>query len=103
MLELKKKIRLLKVFYSSFALFSMAITVACLVIAFYSGAKSIGILIWLKLGTSGLIYFFQNHEMQHEYYYYKNLGLGKKSLWIGSLGFDFFLFLVLLILTIIIS
>ncbi|MFD2034350.1 hypothetical protein ACFSKL_06085 [Belliella marina] len=73
MIELKKKIKLLKVFYSSFALFSLVITVVCLVIAFYSGGKSIGILFWLKLGTSGLIYFFQNDEMKHEYYYYKNL------------------------------
>ena len=99
MIELKKKIRLLRAFYSSFALFSLVITLTCVIIAFYSGGKSFMLLTWLKLGVSGLIYFFQNDEMRHEYYYYKNLGLGKKSLWIGSLGFDFFLFLILMILT----
>lgn len=54
---------------------------------------------WLKILTLGVTFLFVNQLKKKEYYYYRNLGIGKTLLWTATLLFDFVLFVVLLILT----
>ena len=66
------------------------------------GEKAIYIiqaLFWFKIITLGLISYYIHSYKKDEFYYYKNLGLAKKHLWISTLSFDFILFLILLFFT----
>jgi len=95
-------LRLIITFYKSFAVMSLAITFACLYLINLYGSKALLILqalIWLKISTLGLIFYYIQNFKKEDFYYYKNLGLTKKKLWISTLVFDFALFILLLIIT----
>jgi hypothetical protein len=64
------------------------------------GISSFSAFFWFKIITLGLIYYYIHSYKNNEFYYYKNLGLTKKQLWISTLIFDFIIFLVLLTLAI---
>jgi hypothetical protein len=97
-----RTIRLLFTFYKLYAATSIIISLAC----FYSiykyelGISSFSAFFWFKIITLGLIYYYIHSYKNNEFYYYKNLGLTKKQLWISTLIFDFIIFLVLLTLAI---
>jgi len=57
-------------------------------------------LFWFKVVTLGMIFYLNNGYKRNEYYYYKNLGISKKLLWIPTLSFEMILFLTLFFLTI---
>jgi hypothetical protein len=56
-------------------------------------------LFWFKIISLGLIFYYFHTFKNEVFYYYKNLGITKKQLWLTALSFDFLLFLILLILT----
>ena len=90
-------IRLLWTFYKSFVLVSMVITICCVKAIWETGVSFFGLIFWGKLATLGLIFYFINSYKNKEYYYYQNLGVSKILLWVTTLSFDFFLFLLLTI------
>tara|TARA_R110002050_G_scaffold290260_1_gene443763 strand:+ start:94355 stop:94660 length:306 start_codon:yes stop_codon:yes gene_type:complete len=94
-----KPIRLVITFYKSYAVTSLLITISCLTILYTWGGNTFTALFWFKVFTLGLIYFYINASNKNVFYYYKNLGLTKKRLWISTLSFDLLLFLALSILT----
>ena len=97
------KLRLIIVFFKSFALASCIITLICISIIYAWGIETIAALIWFNIITDVLILYFINIYKQKELYYYHNLGLSKSFLWIASLAIDFILFVLLIILTLMIK
>lgn len=95
-----KKIRLILTFYKSFALLSFLITFVCFFIMNQYGKNGIYIiqvLFWFKIFTLGILVLFTNNYKRNEFYYYKNLGVSKLTLWLPILIFDFLFFLIPLI------
>lgn len=55
------------------------------------------VLFWFKILTLAITIYSINVYKRNEFYYYKNLGLSKRMLWLPILIFDFLLFLTALI------
>jgi len=85
-------------FYKSFIIPSMAITICCIDLIWEANFRIIGILFWFKIATLGLIFCFVNSYKSKQYYYYQNLGISKVMLWVTTLVFDVFVFILLVIL-----
>ncbi|OFZ08525.1 MAG: hypothetical protein A2322_06505 [Bacteroidetes bacterium RIFOXYB2_FULL_39_7] len=94
--------RLILTFYRSFAFASLMITLSCLSIIYTWGLVTFTALFWFKIITLGLIFYYIHNVKKDDFYYYKNLGLSKKTLWFSTLTFDFILFLMLIIITLIV-
>jgi hypothetical protein len=96
-----KAIRLLLTFYKSFAFASFLVTFSCLVLLYGFGAKGIHmiqVLFWFKIFTLAVTVYAINVYKKSEFYYYKNLGLSKLTLWISVLTVDFLIFLISIII-----
>lgn len=91
--------RLILTFYKSFAFVSLMITLSCLSIIYTWGIETFTALFWFKAITLGLIFYYIHSFKKDNFYYYKNLGLTKKLLWISSLTFDLIIFLILITIT----
>jgi len=85
-------------FYCSFILSSAIITFWGLTLFWKNGFRSFAGIFWLKIITLAITYYFINSYKSKEFYYYQNLGVSKKVLWITTLIFDFTLFLFLIIM-----
>jgi hypothetical protein len=97
--KLSAIIRLLLTFYKSFFLFNFLITLSCATLYWEYGLPILKVLLWLKITTLGLTWYFIRSYKQKEFYYYRNLGLRDTTLWSVTLSFDLVLCLLLLILT----
>jgi hypothetical protein len=96
-----KTLRLILTFYKSFAFLSFLVTFICLGLLYGFGVKGIYIiqaLFWFKIFTLAIIVYLMNGYKKNEFYYYKNLGVSKLTLWIPILTFDFLIFLIALII-----
>lgn len=98
-MQINKFIRLIFTFYKSFAFVNFLITLACIKIINQFGFNSFTVLFWFKIITLGLVFYFINDRKKEEFYYYKNLGVTKKTLWIVTITFDLILFITLIFLT----
>jgi len=94
-----KTLRLISAFYQSFFISTWIITGCCLWIFGEYGWISFSSLVWLKIFTLGLVFFFMDKYKRHEIYYYQNLGVSKKVLWCSTVAFDFLLFLTSILVT----
>lgn len=95
-----KTLRSILTFYKSFALASILITLVSVGIVYSSGSKGVFMIqgfFWFKIFSLGAIFYITNNYKKDEYYYYKNLGLSKRMLWVPTLLFDLILFLFLII------
>lgn len=99
LLVIMKTIRLIFAFYSLFAFASLMITLSCMCILYTWGIATFIVLFWFKIISLFLIFYYTISYKKDVFYYYKNLGLTKKHLWVPTLIFDFILFLILVILT----
>ena len=96
-----KTIRLILTFYKSFAVASFSITFTCLVLLVGFGPKGLYViqpLFLFKIFTLAITVYLINVYKKNEFYYYKNLGLSKLTLWIPILIFDFLFFLITIII-----
>jgi len=93
------KIRSILSFYKSFAFAGFTITLACMQFPYRYGIGTFSQVFWFKMLTLGMIFYLNNTYKRREFYYYKNLGVTKKLLWITTLSFDLILFLTLFFLT----
>jgi len=94
-----RTLRLIVAFYKSFAVASLLITLSCLLVTYTWGIHTFTPLFWFKIITLGILFYYIQNYKAEDFYYYKNLGVTRKLLWISTLTFDFMLFLVLIILT----
>jgi len=88
-------------FYQSFAFTSIFISAICMFFTSKYGIGAFSTLFWFKIATLGLIYYIVNTYKSDELYYYKNLGLTKRVLWVSALLIDLGLFFLLLIISLI--
>lgn len=91
-----RTIKILITFYQSFAALSILTTLACSIIIYKWGIATFFVLFWFKIATLGLIYYFINIYKKESFFYYKNLGLTKRQVWIPTLTFDMALFLLII-------
>jgi len=94
-----KTIRLIFGFYRSYAFASLIITLVCIYFVAALGIKYFALLFWFKIITLGMMFYLVNSYKRSDFYFYKNLGLTKKTLWISTLSFDMVLYFTGLILT----
>jgi len=92
-----KKIRLIVYFYRSFGLLSSLITLACMGLFWEYGFSIFSTLLWFKLATLFIIFWFIRSYKSREFYYYQNLGMTKLLLWGVTLGFDLLVYFTLLL------
>jgi NADH:ubiquinone oxidoreductase subunit 2 (subunit N) len=88
-----RTLRAILSFYSSFAFVGFLLTAFCLGTLYVTGLAMFVFLFWLKVGTMWLIYIFTDNSKRNEYYYYDNLGISKRTLWIPALALDFIVFM----------
>lgn len=93
-----KLIRLLLTFYRLYAAPGISISLACGYIFFSNSFTVLPLLFWFKILTTPILALYINYRQKHFYYYYKNLGVSKHQLWISTLSFDGFIFIVLLLI-----
>lgn len=98
-MRLLTTIRSLLTFYKSFFVPSFLITLICCLLFLEYGTAILPVLHWIKLSATAVIYFYIRTYKTKEFYYYRNLGLPPASLWLSTLAFDLFLYLLLLIIT----
>ena len=91
-------LRSLYTFYLHHFFIGFALSMCCGIIYFLYGIHTFTFLFWFKVITMCVVYFTVNDARQKEFYYFQNLGISKKILWITTLGIDFILFIALLIL-----
>jgi len=91
-----KKISLIIHFYRSFWLLSTLITMVCMILLWEYGLSIFSTLLWFKLATLFIIYRFIASYKRKEFYYYQNLGISKKLLWISTIGVDIIVYLFLI-------
>lgn len=94
-----RKIRSILDFYQSFAFTSVLITAVCVFFTCKFGIEAFAPLFWFKIAALGLIYYIVNTYKSDELYYFKNLGLTKRVLWVSALLIDLGLFILLLIIS----
>lgn len=87
-------LRSLVTFYKSFALLSLIINVFCITIIVVTQFRLFPLMFWFRVAVMALIFYFISDYKQKEFYYYQNLGISKGTLWISTLAFDLFLFLL---------
>lgn len=93
-----KKLRLILTFYNNYLFVCSIITLCCVKIFSDYGVVTFSSLFWFKVFTIGIIGYFTHEYKAKEFYYYQNLGLSKRVLFVTTLGFDFFVFLMVLYL-----
>jgi hypothetical protein len=98
-MKLFKIIRLVLIFYRSFLFASLLITACCVGLFWEYGMSIFAILFWFKVATIGLTYYFINSYKYNDYYYFQNLGVSKTLLWMATITFDLFLFVLLIFQT----
>ena len=95
-----KNIKLYLTFYNTFGIASAGLSMVCAYFFFLYGIDAFFPLFWFKIATSALIFFYIKEFKANEFYFYKNLGISKKSLWIFSLCLDFVFYLAVTIIAI---
>ena len=96
MIATKKMILYFK-FYKSFCFTSIVISLTCAVIFFINGIPMFLPLFWFKMITLALFFYVIKSYKEKEFYFYKNLGISQKSLWVFSASIDLILYFVLII------
>jgi hypothetical protein len=95
---MKTKIKPYLAFYQSFCFTSILISLLCGFLLFGGGSAFYFSLFLFKIITSGLIFFYMREYKSKEFYFYKNLGISQKALWIFSAIIDFAIFFLIIIL-----
>ena len=94
----KNSIKLYFTFYKSYCFVSILITFVCAYFFLKHGPSVYAVLFWFKIITLALIFFYIREYKSKEFYFYKNLGISKKTLWAFSLSFDMVLYFTAIII-----
>jgi len=92
------KLQLYLAFYKSIAFVNISISVGALSVVYIYGISPFLYLFWFKIFTLFVILYANNTYKSKEYFYFLNLGVSKKNLWISSALIDIVIFIGLLIL-----
>jgi len=94
----RKNIKLYVTFYRSFCFASILISLACAFLFFGRGTVLFTPLFWFKITTIALLYYYINGYKSKEFFFYKNLGIGKKALWIFAISLDLIIYFIVIII-----
>lgn len=86
-------------FYSLFAAATLGITAACAVLLYRLGIKPFVYIFWFKMISTGLCMYGAYRNKGNLYYYYKNLGISIRALWIGSFLLELLIFAIAIVVT----
>jgi hypothetical protein len=90
-----KTIRLVLIFYKYFAFLSLFLTGISVWVVTSNGWEAFSAVFWMKIITTGIIFWFISASKEKEFYYFQNLGLSKMRLWMYALGLDLGIFILL--------
>jgi len=82
-------------FYQSFCFTSILISLLCGLLLKGGGERYFALFMF-KIITSGLIFFYIREYKSKEFYFYKNLGISQKTLWIVVALLDFVIFFLII-------
>jgi hypothetical protein len=94
-----KNLSLLYRFYLNFCLVSVLITLVSIAMLYELGLGAVALIVWFKIITMVIFAWYVSAYKHKEFYYYRNLGLSKLRLFAFTLGFDFMVFVLLIVLT----
>ena len=94
-----KHITLHFTFFRSFCFASISISFLSALPLFTYGISPFVYLFWFKMITVVILYYFVKEYKSKEFYFYKNLGISKKALWIFSIVLDMIIYFVIIIVT----
>jgi hypothetical protein len=94
-----KNVYLYLLFYKSFAAASIAVSIGAVSIVYVYGIGTFLPIFWFKVFTLLCILYANHKYKSNEYYFFLNLGIPKRNLWIFSGVFDMIVFTALLILS----
>jgi len=92
------KLQLYISFYKSIAIVNISISISVLSVIYVYGISPFLYLFWFKIITLFFILYANNTYKSKEYFYFLNLGVSKKNLWISSALIDIVIFILLLII-----
>ena len=87
-----RRISLFLDFYSMFAAATLGITFACMILLYQFGLKPFVYIFWFKMITLALCVYGAYRYRGNRFYYYKNLGLSVRALWVGTVLLDLLIF-----------
>ncbi|MET4137803.1 hypothetical protein [Pedobacter sp. UYP1] len=64
----------------------------------FMGVEFQPVIIWFKVITLGIVGYYLSNYKKKEFYYYRDLGLSRRFIWVCTFTFDLSLFVALLIL-----
>jgi hypothetical protein len=91
-----QKIKLLFIFYRNYIIPSLMLTGLCCWIFISHGPATLSSLFLFKILTYAPIAFLVHERRKETYYFYANLGLGWRALYLGSMAPDLVFFILLL-------
>lgn len=94
-----KTIRSLYTFYLNHFFAGLLISISCMYLYRLFGNLAIPAICWYKASTIGIFFYAVNVRKRKEFVYYQNLGISKKLLWGVTLGIDFLIFIILMLIT----
>jgi hypothetical protein len=91
---MRGKIRLILLFYRSWAFPSSLITAVAVWFLVKTTVELLSVLVVLKVAVFGLLYYFKREYDSQTLYYYTNRGISPKQLWIWSTALDMTIFVI---------
>ena len=89
MKDLIKTARLATTFYRSFIFAPLLITILTLSWFLSYGFNVFAAILWTKIFTNAVIWYLVREFKKKEFFYYRNLGVSEKKLWVIVFVFDF--------------
>lgn len=96
-----RTIRLIARFYGAIFLANFLVTLSCIYLLAMAGKNDraiVAVFFWYKLISMMLIFYTAIHYKKQELYYYQNLGISKRQLILFTSIFDFFVWLIFILL-----
>ena len=87
-------------FYKSFCFTTITISLLCAAVFLRNGISAFSPLFWFKMITVAIVYYYIKEYKSKEFYFYKNLGVSKKGLWIFAVSLDLIIYLILIIVSV---
>lgn len=86
-------------FYRNIFIVNLLVSLGALSIIYVYGVSPFIFVFWFKVAVLALVLYSHSVYRNNEFFYYLNLGLTKKQLWIFTAVADLLLFIALFILT----
>jgi hypothetical protein len=89
---MRVRIRSLLSFYQSFLFVSLIIDLVCIFVIWKTNFNLFMAMLWFKIVAMAIVIFYISEYRHRDFYYYQNIGISKRFLWLGTLSMDFLSF-----------